>query len=121
MKPVSIARTKPLQGRELLGALEQLQGVPASRVLRVCGYVMRTGKGQRRRRPRAFVRAVVQACGVESGIENRSVATVVRWACLSDQLKKQKTIDKPLLRPDVMALARQGIEQYREALRELAR
>lgn len=122
MKPVSTARTKPLQGRELLGALEQLQGLPASRVLRVCGYVMRTGKkGQRRRRPRAFVRAVVQARGVDSGFENRSVATVVRWACLSDQSKKQKSTGKPLLRPDVMALARQGIEQYRGALIELAR
>ena len=121
MKPVITARTKPLQGRELLGALEQLQGMPASRVLRVCGYVMRTGKGQRRRRPRAFVRAVAQACGAESGIETRSVATVVRWACLSDQPKKQKPTGKPLLRPDVMALARQGIEQYREALIELAR
>lgn len=121
MKPVTTARTKPLQGRELLGALEQLQGMPASRVLRVCGYVMRTDKGQRRRRPNAFVRAVVQARGGESGIETRSVARVVRWACVSDQPKKPKPTGKPLPRPDVMALARQGIEQYREALIELAR
>jgi len=121
MKPVSIARTKPLQGREHLGALEQLQGVPASRVLRVCGYVMRTGKGQRRRRLRAFVRVVVQAYGAESGSENWSGVTVVRWACLSDQPKRQKSTGKPLLRPDAMALARQGIDQYREALLELAR
>jgi hypothetical protein len=121
MKPVITARTQPLQGRELLGALEQLQGVPASRVLRVCGYVMRTGKGQRRRRPRAFVRAVVQARGAETGIDNRSLATVVRWACLPDQPKKQKPTAKSLLRPDVMALTRQGIEQYHEALIELAR
>lgn len=121
MKPVITIRTKPLQGRELLGALEQLQGLPASRVLRVCGYVMRTGKGQQRRRPRAFVRAVVQARGAESGFENRSVATVVRWACVSDQQKMQRPTGKPLLRPDVMVLARQGIEQYREALIELAR
>ena len=121
MKPVSTARTKPLQGRELLGALEQLQGMPASRVLRVCGYVVRTCKGQRRRRPRAFVRAVVQARGGESGIETRSVSTVVRWACVSDQPKTQKTTANPRLRPDVMALARQGIEQYRDALIALAR
>jgi len=111
MKPVTTARTKPLDGRELLGVLEQLQGMPATRVLRVCGYVVRTGKGQRRRRPRAFVRAVMQARGAESGIENQSVATVVRWAGLPDQPKKQKPTVKPILRPDVMALARQGIEQ----------
>jgi hypothetical protein len=59
MKLIITARTKHLQGRELLGALEQLQGVPASRALRVCGYLMRTGKGQRCRRPRAFEWAVV--------------------------------------------------------------
>lgn len=121
MKPMSTARTKPLQGRELLGTLEQLQGVPASRVLRVCGYVMRTGNGQRRRRPRGFVRAVVQARGAETGGENRTVASVVRWACVPHQPKTQKPTGKPLLRPYVMALARQGIQQYREALIELAR
>ena len=121
MKPVITAKTKPLQGLELLTALEQLQGMPASRVLRACGYVVRPGKGQQRRRPRAFVRAVAEACGAESGIKNPSVVTVVRWACDSDQPKKQKPTGKPLLRTDVLALARQGIEQYREALIELAR
>ena len=59
MKLFTTARRKPLQGHELLGALEQLQGMPASRVLRGCGYVVRTGMGQRRRLPRAFVQAVV--------------------------------------------------------------
>lgn len=121
MKPAITVRTKPLQGTELLGALEQLQGVPASRVLRACGYVTRTGRGQRRRRPRAFMRAVAQARGTESAIEKQSVATVVRWACEPDRPKKQKPAAKQLARPAVMALARQGIEDYREALLELAR
>lgn len=35
MKMVTTARIQPLQARELLGALEQLQGMPASRVLRI--------------------------------------------------------------------------------------
>lgn len=121
MKPVITAKTKPLRGLELLTALEQLQGMPASRVLRACGYVVRPGKGQQRRKPRAFLRAVAEARGAQSGIRNRSVATEVRWACDSDQPKRQNPIGKPLLRPDVLALARQGIEQYREALIELAR
>lgn len=121
MKPVITAKTKPLRGLALLTALEQLQGMPASRVLRACGYVVRPGKGQPRRRPRAFLRAVAEARGAEPGIKNRSVSTLVRWACDSDQPKRQKPTAKPLLRSDVLALARQGIEQYREALIELAR
>ena len=71
--------------------------------------------------PAPFVRAVVQARGAESGFDNRLVANVVRWACLSDQPKDQKPTAKSLRMPDVMALAMQGIEQYREALIELAR
>ena len=121
MKPAITVRTKPLQGSELLGALERLQGLPASRMLRMCGYVMRNGKGQRRRRPRAFVQAVMHACGTQPSIENQSVETVVRWACVSDQAKSQEPVASPLGRPAVLALARQGIGEYREALLQLAR
>ena len=121
MKPAITVRTKPLQGSELLGALERLQGLQASRMLRMCGYVTRNGKGQRRRRPRAFVQAVVQARGTQPSIENHSVQTVVRWACVSDQPKSQKPVVSPPGRSPVLALARQGIEEYREALLELAR
>jgi hypothetical protein len=77
MKPSIIARTRTLLGEELLGALEQLQGVSASCVLHVCCYTLRNGNGQRRMRPRAFERTLVQSRGAESGIDNRSVATVV--------------------------------------------
>lgn len=121
MKPATIARTKQLRGVELLGALKQLQGVPENRVLRVCGYVTRTDKGQRRRQPRAFMRAVVQARGTEPSTSIQRVAKLVLWACQSDLPTTHKSQGKSLLRPEVMALARQGIAEYREALLELAR
>jgi hypothetical protein len=41
---------KHLQGGELFSAQEQLQGMPASYVLRVCGHVTPTCKDHRRSR-----------------------------------------------------------------------
>ena len=55
--------------------------MPASFVLRVCGHVTPTGKGHVRSRLAPLVRAVVYGRGFESGIVNRTLATVVRWAC----------------------------------------
>lgn len=63
MKPLTTSRTKPFQGRELLVALEQLKGMPVSRVLRACGYVMRTGKGQR-------VDGLAPLCGLWAGLRS---------------------------------------------------
>lgn len=109
--------TRPLEGAELLRALPALQGSPASRVLRACGYVTKTGQGQLRSRPRAFVRAVVQARGVQPARRGYSVVQVVLWAVASDSSSRVK----PQPRSELLALARKGINQYREALLQLAR
>lgn len=97
--------------------------MPASRVLRECGYVIHTGRGQRRSRPGAFVRAVVKARGIGAFRGSISVPNVVRWAFESEPHKVATSVacvqDVP--RAEVMALAREGIAQYREALLDLAR
>lgn len=119
MKNTALTRTKPLQGQDLLRALEDLQGASAVRILRRCGYVLPRGRQGRRTRPRAFIRAVVQARGGDPRPDGLSVARVVRWA-MDPELAARRT-PASLPRPEVMALAREGISHYREALLELAR